>query len=124
MTNSISKAPATPYQIDNPEEYARNILRLFLEGGRAMSNLMARSDAKSSPYSAASDMSEAAETINDINCLWMKDPGKLVEAQGSWWPHWTEWLAKYSGGWTTPREPGARLGVIEDAPGSYVKNKG
>jgi hypothetical protein len=27
-------------------------------------------------------------------------------------------------GWTMPREPGETLGVIEDAPGSYVKAKG
>ena len=43
------------------------------------------------------------------------------EVPGSWWPHWTEWLARHSGGWVAPREPGATLGVIEDAPGSYVK---
>ncbi len=43
------------------------------------------------------------------------------EHPGSWWPHWAAWLAKRSGGWTAPREPGAKLGVIEDAPGSYVK---
>ena len=83
MSDPASKASATPYQIDNPEEYARNILRLFLEGGRATSNLLARSDSKCSPYSAANEMSEAAETINDIFCLWMQDPGKLAEAQGS-----------------------------------------
>ena len=46
------------------------------------------------------------------------------EHPGSWWPHWTEWLSKLSGGWTTARVPGARLGVIEDAPGSYVKTTG
>ena len=28
-----------------------------------------------------------------------------------------------SGEWTVPREPGENLGVIEDAPGSYVKAK-
>ena len=83
MTNAITNALATPYQIENPEEYARNILRLFLEGGRAMSSLMARPDAKFSSLSTASDMSEAAGTISDIYCLWMKDPGKLVEAQSS-----------------------------------------
>jgi polyhydroxyalkanoate synthase len=32
-------------------------------------------------------------------------------------------LTKYSGGWTIPREPGEKLGPIEDAPGSYVKTK-
>jgi polyhydroxyalkanoate synthase len=42
---------------------------------------------------------------------------------GSWWPHWAKWLTKYSGDWIEPREPGAVLGAIEDAPGSYVKTK-
>ena len=42
---------------------------------------------------------------------------------GSWWPYWIEWLSQQSGGWTARRAPGARLGVIEDAPGSYVKAK-
>ncbi|MGD9785383.1 MAG: PHA/PHB synthase family protein [Hyphomicrobiaceae bacterium] len=45
------------------------------------------------------------------------------ETPGSWWPHWADWLAKQSGAWTLPREPGERLGAIEDAPGSYVKAK-
>jgi polyhydroxyalkanoate synthase len=46
-----------------------------------------------------------------------------TEHPGSWWPHWAEWLAEHSGDWTVPREPGEKLGVIEDAPGSYVKAK-
>jgi polyhydroxyalkanoate synthase len=46
------------------------------------------------------------------------------ETPGSWWPHWTAWLASHSGGMVDAREPGAKLGVIEDAPGSYVKVKG
>ncbi len=45
------------------------------------------------------------------------------EHPGSWWPHWAEWLAEHSGTWTVPRDPGENLGVIEDAPGSYVKTK-
>jgi len=45
------------------------------------------------------------------------------EHPGSWWPHWGEWLAEHSGEWTVPREPGEKLGAIEDAPGSYVKMK-
>jgi polyhydroxyalkanoate synthase len=40
---------------------------------------------------------------------------------GSWWPYWIEWLSQQSGGWTEARTPGAKLGIIEDAPGSYVK---
>lgn len=83
MTNLHFKPPDTPFQIDDPEEYARNILRLVLEGGRATSNLMARADTKLSPFALAGEMSDAAETINDIYSVWMKDPGRLIEAQGS-----------------------------------------
>ena len=45
------------------------------------------------------------------------------EVKGSWWPHWSKWLAEYSGDQVAARKPGARNGVIEDAPGSYVKVK-
>ena len=55
-----------------------------------------------------------AETLEE----WL---ASATEHPGSWWPHWISWLTKYSGGWTLPRAPGERLGVIEDAPGSYVK---
>jgi polyhydroxyalkanoate synthase len=44
-----------------------------------------------------------------------------TETPGSWWPYWIDWLSARSGGWTIPRPPGRTLGVIEDAPGSYVK---
>jgi polyhydroxyalkanoate synthase len=46
-----------------------------------------------------------------------------TEHPGSWWPHYAEWLAKHSGDLVQAREPGARLGTMEDAPGSYVKAK-
>jgi polyhydroxyalkanoate synthase subunit PhaC len=47
-----------------------------------------------------------------------------TETPGSWWPHHAAWLAKHSGPMIDARKPGAKLGVIEDAPGSYVKAKG
>ncbi|MFM1815368.1 MAG: hypothetical protein RLZ98_2063, partial [Pseudomonadota bacterium] len=43
------------------------------------------------------------------------------EHPGSWWPHWAEWLKQYSGKTIPARTPGAKLGAIEDAPGSYVR---
>ncbi len=46
------------------------------------------------------------------------------ETPGSWWPHWAAWLTKHSKGLVAARKPGTKLGVIEDAPGSYVKVKG
>ena len=45
------------------------------------------------------------------------------EHPGSWWPHYAQWLAAHSGSQVPPRTPGAKLGAIEDAPGSYVKTK-
>jgi polyhydroxyalkanoate synthase subunit PhaC len=45
------------------------------------------------------------------------------EHPGSWWPHYADWLAKHSGGQVKARTPGQNLGVIEDAPGRYVKIK-
>lgn len=47
--------------------------------------------------------------------------GKAKETPGSWWPHWIDWLAKHSGAMVPARGPGAKLGAIEDAPGSFVK---
>jgi polyhydroxyalkanoate synthase len=52
---------------------------------------------------------------------WMEG---ATETPGSWWPHYSAWLAKQSKGMVEAREPGRKLGVIEDAPGSYVKAKG
>jgi polyhydroxyalkanoate synthase len=45
------------------------------------------------------------------------------EHPGSWWPHYADWLAKQSGAKVAARTPRAKLGTIEDAPGSYVKVK-
>ena len=45
------------------------------------------------------------------------------ETAGSWWPDWDKWLAKQSKKKVPAREPGAVLGAIEDAPGSYVMDR-
>jgi polyhydroxyalkanoate synthase len=61
--------------------------------------------------------SKLAPTLEE----WFSD---AKETPGSWWPHWTKWLASHSGDMVDARKPGATLGVIEDAPGSYVRTKG
>ena len=43
------------------------------------------------------------------------------ETPGSWWVDWDKWLAEKSGRKVKAREPGATLGVVEPAPGRYVK---
>ncbi len=49
---------------------------------------------------------------------WTKD---AAETAGSWWPHWSAWLASRSRRMVPARAPGAVHGVIEPAPGRYVK---
>ena len=43
------------------------------------------------------------------------------ETAGSWWPDWDAWLKERSGRQVKAREPGAKHGVLEAAPGSFVK---
>ena len=44
------------------------------------------------------------------------------ERPGSWWPHWAGWLKTRAGKPVAARDPAkGPLGVVEDAPGSYVK---
>ena len=59
------------------------------------------------------------DRVDDIES-WLEG---AKETPGSWWPHWMSWLKKRSGNLVAAREPGATLGVIEDAPGSYVRAK-
>ncbi len=44
-----------------------------------------------------------------------------TESAGSWWTDWDAWLKTRSGRLVAARVPGARLGALEPAPGSYVR---
>jgi polyhydroxyalkanoate synthase len=47
-----------------------------------------------------------------------------AEHPGSWWPYWSEWLARRSGAKVPARDPAeGKLKPIEDAPGGFVKVK-
>jgi polyhydroxyalkanoate synthase len=44
--------------------------------------------------------------------------------EGSWWPHWGQWVAEFAGKRVPARALGdGALSAIEDAPGSYVKER-
>ena len=45
--------------------------------------------------------------------------------EGSWWNDWKKWVGRYNGGKkVAAREPGdGDVQIIEDAPGSYVKQR-
>ncbi len=49
---------------------------------------------------------------------WIKG---ATETPGSWWPDWDAWLKSGSAGLVPARVPGAATGVLEPAPGAYVK---
>jgi len=59
---------------------------------------------------------EGYKTLED----WLVDAG---ETDGSWWGDWDNWLKKRSGKWVDAREPGAINGTLEDAPGSFVRDR-
>src|SRR5216117_1773633 len=62
------------------------------------------------------------EPYPDDPDAWLKD---AREERGSWWPFWSEWLARRAGGTrAAPSAPGsARYRPVEPAPGRYVKQK-
>jgi poly[(R)-3-hydroxyalkanoate] polymerase subunit PhaC len=43
--------------------------------------------------------------------------------EGSWWTDWEKWIKTKSGKKIAARKPGEKLKAIEDAPGSYVKER-
>jgi polyhydroxyalkanoate synthase len=57
------------------------------------------------------------DTIADTPEHWLE---AATSQPGSWWPEWIKWLNAYN-----PNEVDARIiqGKIEDAPGSYVKER-
>jgi len=72
----------SPYPAVNAEELARNLLRLFEQGGNVLAEFIERNDAKMGPYSAATEMTEATNTLSDLTRQWMSDPTRFAEAQG------------------------------------------
>ena len=75
---SATPAPF-PYKINDPEEFTRNMLRLVEEGTRAMTDLMERADAKPSPFTPASEMATASETLSELTQNWMKDCDNTIK---------------------------------------------
>lgn len=66
-------------------------------------------------------------------CYWSSDRNPATPEEwfsgaqshdGSWWPHWQNWIGEHAGEKIPAREiGGGRLKPIEDAPGSYVQMK-
>src|SRR3990170_619325 len=65
------------------EALARNMVRLFDQGAKAVSTLAERTNSNGTgPYSMASEAGEAAKSFGEIARHWVAEPGKLAAAQG------------------------------------------
>lgn len=82
MTKEKTQAdPVTPYKIPDPEEFTRNVLKAYEDGGRAVTQFLDRNDTQMTPFSAASEMTRATETISAIYSRWLSDPAKFAQSQ-------------------------------------------
>jgi polyhydroxyalkanoate synthase len=94
------------------KEMKRAKVRFVLSGSGHIAGVINPPVLQKYQYWTNSDLS--AETLEE----WMKG---AEETPGSWWPDWEGWLRERSGRLVPARTPGARLGAIEPAPGSYVR---
>ena len=64
-----------------PEDFARNMLVLMEEGGKALSSLIQRADTGNGPYSPSSEITEMSKVLGEVAQKWMQDPGKAFGSQ-------------------------------------------
>jgi polyhydroxyalkanoate synthase len=94
------------------KEMKKAKVRFVLSGSGHIAGVVNPPVLKKYQYWTNDDMS--APTLED----WLKG---ATETPGSWWPEWDSWLKQRSGRLVPARQPGAKLGSIEAAPGSYVR---
>ena len=51
------------------------------EGGKALASLIQRADTRTGPYSPSSEINEMSKVFGEVARQWVRDPGKVVEAQ-------------------------------------------
>src|SRR3990172_10550539 len=66
--------------VNQLEALARNMVRVFAQGTKALSTLAERGNGQG-PYSMASEIGEAAKSLGEIARHWVSDPGKFASAQ-------------------------------------------
>ena len=79
---SPGKCGAEQVHANQVEALARNMVRLFDEGAKALGALAERNSNGSGPYSMATEVGEAAKSLGEIARHWVAEPGKLAAAQG------------------------------------------
>jgi polyhydroxyalkanoate synthase subunit PhaC len=66
----------------DPEEFARNMLRVMEDGTKFYTSLLQRTEPQGKSGAAAPEFLDASKTLAELSQAWMADPGKLAEAQG------------------------------------------
>ncbi len=94
------------------KEMVKANVRFILSGSGHIAGVVNPPVLQKYQYWTNPDMS--APTIED----WIKG---AEETPGSWWSDWDAWLKARSGRLVAARTPGATLGVLEAAPGSFVR---
>ena len=69
------------YRIQDPEQLTSNLLKLFQEGGRALTNYLEKSGEQSGPFSAKSEASQATKALGNVVRSWVSEPTKFAESQ-------------------------------------------
>src|SRR5690606_15423764 len=94
-----AKSPAigvdwTQYMVNDPDAFARNMVRLAEEGGKAWAALITRSEKSGGAFSPPSDVNEAAHIVGEIMRQWFSDPVRAAESQ-------SELMSGYVDVWNT-----------------------
>ncbi len=70
------------YQIDDPQELARNIMLVIEKGTHALSAILAKSGNQSGAMSTSSEIGEATEVLSEVARQWLSDPEAFAHIQG------------------------------------------
>jgi hypothetical protein len=61
------------------------------------------------------------ETLDRVVAMNLAGRARTIVAEGSWWPHWSQWLAAFGEERVEARSVGSnKYRPLMDAPGSYV----
>lgn len=78
------------YQINDPEELGKNMIKLIEEGVGALRTYIEKSNDQSGPYSAASELQQATNSLGNIAKHWLNDPQKVSKSQAELLHGYTE----------------------------------
>ncbi len=79
---SSKRDQASSYQVNDPEAFAKNLLRLMEDGSKTLSGVFSQSGNNQGPFSQSGEMNEAAKSMHEVMQAWMHEPEKLAKAQG------------------------------------------